>query len=162
MGHGGSATKRLGLPAYAEKFTAAGLAVLAFDYRHFGASGGEPRQVIDVDEQRDDYRAAVRYARGRDDIDPRRVALWGTSLSGGHVLAVAADDPDVAAVGVASPADRRLAPRPRTTRASQLGCGMADAAIHRRRGARCGWCEGGSAAVSGSCGEPFRWSRGIH
>ncbi|OBG75808.1 alpha/beta hydrolase [Mycobacterium sp. E3305] len=98
MGHGGSATKRLGLPAYAEKFTAAGLAVLAFDYRHFGASGGEPRQVIDVDEQRDDYRAAVRYARGRDDIDPRRVALWGTSLSGGHVLAVAADDPDVAAV----------------------------------------------------------------
>ncbi|OBI31410.1 hypothetical protein A5709_24530 [Mycobacterium sp. E1386] len=98
MGHGGSATKRLGLPAYAEKFTAAGLAVLAFDYRHFGASGGEPRQVINVAEQQDDYRAAVRYARGRDDIDPRRIALWGTSLSGGHVLAVAATDPDIAAV----------------------------------------------------------------
>lgn len=98
MGHGGSATKRLGLPAYAEKFTTAGLAVLAFDYRHFGASGGEPRQVINVAEQRDDYRSAVRYARGRDDIDPRRVALWGTSLSGGHVLAVAAADPDIAAV----------------------------------------------------------------
>ena len=43
MGHGGSGTKRLGLPKYAEKFTAAGLAVLAFDYRHFGSSGGEPR-----------------------------------------------------------------------------------------------------------------------
>lgn len=98
MGHGGSATKRLGLPAYAEKFAAAGLAVLAFDYRHFGASDGEPRQVIDVGEQRDDYRAAVRYVRGRHDMDPRRVALWGTSLSGGHVLAVAADDPDIAAV----------------------------------------------------------------
>jgi fermentation-respiration switch protein FrsA (DUF1100 family) len=70
MGHGGSATKRLGLPAYAEKFTTAGLAVLAFDYRHFGASGGEPRQVINVAEQQDDYRAAVRYVRGRDDIDP--------------------------------------------------------------------------------------------
>ncbi|OBI12703.1 MULTISPECIES: alpha/beta hydrolase [unclassified Mycobacterium] len=98
MGHGGSATKRLGLPAYAEKFTAAGLAVLAFDYRNFGASGGEPRQVIDVAAQQDDYRAAVRYARACDDIDPRRVALWGTSLSGGHVLAVAATDPDIAAV----------------------------------------------------------------
>ena len=98
MGHGGSATKRLGLPAYAEKFTTAGLAVLAFDYRYFGASGGEPRQIIKVAEQQDDYRAAVRYMRGRDDIDPRRVALWGTSLSGGHVLAVAATDPDIAAV----------------------------------------------------------------
>ncbi len=98
MGHGGSATKRLGLPRYAEKFTAAGLAVLAFDYQHFGASGGEPRQVIDIAAQRDDYRAAVRYVRGRDDIDPRRIALWGTSLSGGHVLAVAATDPDIAAV----------------------------------------------------------------
>lgn len=98
MGHGGSATKRLGLPAYAEKFTKAGLAALAFDYRHFGSSGGEPRQVIDVAEQQDDYRAAVRYVRGREDIDPRRVALWGTSLSGGHVLAVAAADPAIAAV----------------------------------------------------------------
>lgn len=98
MGHGGSATKRLGLPAYAEKFTKAGLAAFAFDYRNFGASGGELRQVIKVAEQQDDYRAAVRYLRGRDDIDPHRIALWGTSLSGGHVLAVAATDPDVAAV----------------------------------------------------------------
>ena len=98
MGHGGSGTKRLGLPKYAKKFTAAGLAVLAFDYRHFGASGGEPRQVIDVVEQQDDYRAAVRYVRNRGDIDTNRVALWGTSLSGGHVLAVAATDPHIAAV----------------------------------------------------------------
>lgn len=98
MGHGGSATKRLGVPKYADKFVAAGLAVVAFDYRHFGRSGGEPRQVIDVAEQLDDYRAAVRYARSRDDIDSTRVALWGTSLSGGHVLAVAADDPGIAAV----------------------------------------------------------------
>jgi uncharacterized protein len=98
MGHGGSGTKRLGLPKYAETFVAAGLAVLAFDYRQFGRSGGKPRQVIDVAKQLDDYRAAVRYARSRADIDPSRVALWGTSLSGGHVLAVAAGDPDIAAV----------------------------------------------------------------
>ncbi len=98
MGHGGSGTKRLGLPRYAAKFAAAGLAVLAFDYRHFGRSAGEPRQVIDVAEQLDDYRAAVRYARSQQDIDPDRVALWGTSLSGGHVLAVAATDARIAAV----------------------------------------------------------------
>lgn len=98
MGHGGSATKRLGLPAYAQMFAAEGIAVLAFDYRHFGSSGGQPRQVIDVAEQRDDYRSAVRFVRHHDGIDPDRVALWGTSLSGGHVLAVAADDPTIAAV----------------------------------------------------------------
>lgn len=62
MGHGGSGTKRLGLPKYAEKFAAAGMAVLAFDYRHFGASGGEPRQVIDIAEQQDEPRCDTRAA----------------------------------------------------------------------------------------------------
>lgn len=98
MGHGGSATKRLGLPAYARAFASLGMAVLAFDYRHFGASGGQPRQVIDVAEQQDDYRAAVRFARAHHGVDPERIALWGTSLSGGHVLAVAATDRRIAAV----------------------------------------------------------------
>jgi len=89
MGHGGSGTKRLGLPKDAKAFAAAGLAVLAFDYRRFGSSDGLPRQVIDVAVQREDYRAAVRFARSLDGTDPRRIALWGTSLSGSHVLAVA-------------------------------------------------------------------------
>lgn len=98
MGHGGSGTKRLGLPAYARKFADGGIAALAFDYRGFGASAGEPRQVIDVGAQRDDYRAAIRYIRELPEIDPARIALWGTSLSGGHVLAVAATDPSLRAV----------------------------------------------------------------
>jgi hypothetical protein len=51
MGHGGSGTKRLGLPAYAQRFASQGMAVLVFDYRHFGNSDGQPRQVIDVSEQ---------------------------------------------------------------------------------------------------------------
>ncbi|WIY01033.1 alpha/beta fold hydrolase [Amycolatopsis mongoliensis] len=98
MAHGGSGTKRLGLPDYAKRFAARGMAVLVFDYRHFGDSEGSPRQVIDVRAQREDYRAAVAYARTLPGIDPARIALWGTSLSGGHVLAVAADDPAIAAV----------------------------------------------------------------
>lgn len=98
MGHGGSGTKRLGLPRYAARFTERGMAVFAFDYRGWGESDGEPRQVIDVAGQRDDYRAAIAHVRGDPRIDPRRVALWGTSLSGGHVLAVAATDPTIAAV----------------------------------------------------------------
>ncbi|GAA4750941.1 alpha/beta hydrolase [Actinomycetospora chibensis] len=57
LAHGGSGTKRLGLPAYAEKFAAGGIAALVFDYRGFGASEGQPRQVIDVAAQRADYLA---------------------------------------------------------------------------------------------------------
>ncbi|MGH3797007.1 MAG: alpha/beta hydrolase [Pseudonocardiaceae bacterium] len=98
MAHGFSATRDDGLPAYAQRFADAGLAVLLFDYRHFGASGGEPRQLIDVGRQHEDYHAAVRYARGLDGVDPDRIVLWGSSFSGGHVIAVAARDFRVAAV----------------------------------------------------------------
>ena len=49
LGHGLSAVRDQRLPAYAERFAEAGLAALLFDYRHFGASGGEPRQLVDID-----------------------------------------------------------------------------------------------------------------
>ena len=98
MAHGFSATRDDGLPAYAEAFRDAGFAVVLFDYRHFGASTGEPRQLLDIGRQHDDYRAVVAWARRLDGIDPDRIVLWGSSFSGGHVLAVAAGDPRVAAV----------------------------------------------------------------
>lgn len=98
MAHGFSATRDDGLPAYAEAFRDAGFAVVLFDYRHFGASTGEPRQLLDIGRQHDDYRAVVAWVRRLDGIDPDRIVLWGSSFSGGHVLAVAADDPRIAAV----------------------------------------------------------------
>jgi pimeloyl-ACP methyl ester carboxylesterase len=98
MAHGFSATRDDGLPAYAEAFVEAGMAVVLFDYRHFGASSGEPRQLLDIGKQQDDYRAAIAYARKLDGVDPARVALFGSSFSGGHVVAVAAGDPQIAAV----------------------------------------------------------------
>ena len=98
MAHGFSATRDDGLPAYAEVFRDAGFAVVLFDYRHFGASTGQPRQLLDIGSQQDDYRAVVDWARHADGIDPDRIALWGSSFSGGHVLAVAATDPRIAGV----------------------------------------------------------------
>ncbi|QEC49637.1 alpha/beta fold hydrolase [Baekduia soli] len=97
MAHGFSATRDDALPAFAERFAAAGMAVVLFDYRHFGRSTGEPRQLLDIGRQQDDYRAALRFARGLPGIDAARIALWGTSFSGGHVLALAAEDHDLAA-----------------------------------------------------------------
>lgn len=98
MAHGLSGTREDALPAYAEAFCAAGYAVVLFDYRHFGASTGLPRQLIDIRRQQQDYRAAVAWARGLDGVHPDRIVLWGSSYSGGHVLAVAAGDPRIAAV----------------------------------------------------------------
>ncbi|NBQ42745.1 MAG: hypothetical protein EBU23_09530, partial [Mycobacteriaceae bacterium] len=64
MAHGFSATRDDGLSDYAEAFCDAGFVVLVFDYRHFGASSGQPRQLLDIHRQQDDYRAAIAWARG--------------------------------------------------------------------------------------------------
>jgi pimeloyl-ACP methyl ester carboxylesterase len=98
MAHGLGGVRMARLDAYAERFCAAGYACLVFDYRHFGASGGSPRQLVDIDKQLADWRAAVGYARSRAEIDPQRIALWGTSFGGGHVLATAAADKAIRAV----------------------------------------------------------------
>ena len=98
MAHGFGATRDASLEPYALRFAAAGMHVLLFDYRHFGASEGEPRQLLDIARQLEDWRAAVAFARSRPELDAARVALWGTSFSGGHVLRIAAEDSRVAAV----------------------------------------------------------------
>ncbi|MGO9320142.1 MAG: alpha/beta hydrolase [Solirubrobacteraceae bacterium] len=98
LAHGWTGVREQRLDAYAERFAAAGLAALVFDYRHFGASDGQPRGLLDIPRQLADWRAAIAYARRLDGIDPARVALWGSSFSGGHVIELAAQDYRVAAV----------------------------------------------------------------
>lgn len=98
MAHGFAGTKDSGLDPYARRFAGAGLAVFAFDYRGFGDSEGLPRQTISMAGQAEDYRAAIAAAGAHAGVDSTRVILWGLSQSGGHVLAVAPDRPDVCAV----------------------------------------------------------------
>jgi uncharacterized protein len=83
---------------WAEAFAAAGLAALVFDYGSFGLSEGEPRQVVDLDRQRADIRAAVAFARADEGVDPGRIVMWGNSLGGAHAVTTAAGDPRIAAV----------------------------------------------------------------
>jgi pimeloyl-ACP methyl ester carboxylesterase len=98
MAHGFGGTRDSGLEPFAEAFANAGLDVLLFDYRCFGESTGEPRQFAWPSRHREDYTAAVEFARGLEGVDPERIVLWGTSWSGGHIVYVAADDPRIAAV----------------------------------------------------------------
>lgn len=103
MAHGVGGTVDTGLRQFAESLCATGVDVLAFDYRGFGTSGGTPRQSVSMHGQVVDFHAAVDAARGLSGVDPDRVVLWGVSLAGGHVLAVAAARRDVAAVIALTP-----------------------------------------------------------
>src|SRR4051812_44690070 len=97
LAHGFGGVRVARLWAFAERFAAAGIAALVFDYRGFGGSDGEPRQLLSVGRQLEDWRAAVAFTRELDGVDPDRVAVWGTSFSGGHVAVIAAEDARVAA-----------------------------------------------------------------
>lgn len=98
MGHGLGAVREMRLDAYAQRFAEAGWSVLVFDYRHLGASGGAPRQLLDIGRQRADWHAALAFARTLPEVDVDRIALWGSSFGGGHVLQAAAEDSGIAAV----------------------------------------------------------------
>jgi len=98
MGHGFGATRDAGLRPFADRFAAAGVDVLIFDYRGFGTSDGMPRQDVAHWRHRADYHSALAHARTMPGIDPDRIVLWGSSYSGGHVLPVAVKDGRVAAV----------------------------------------------------------------
>ena len=96
MAHGLSGTRRDRLGPFAERFAAAGIAALIFDHRGFGDSGGEP-DLFHPSRQLDDWRAAIGFARSLSNVDPGRVATFGSSMGGGNALAAAADDPRIAA-----------------------------------------------------------------
>jgi len=97
LGHGLGAVREMRLDAYARTFAEAGMAALAFTYRHFGDSGGEPRQVISIKDQLADWEAALAFAKSIPEADPARLAVWGSSFGGGHAITIASRHPELAA-----------------------------------------------------------------
>ncbi len=104
MAHGVGATRDCGLGGFAGVLASAGTDVIAFDYRHFAESSGEPRQLVHLPRQIEDYQHAIGHARSLPGVDPDRIVVWGVSLSGGHVLRVAAEDHRIAAAISLTPA----------------------------------------------------------
>ena len=103
MTGGFAVTKEPGTDLFAGRFNDAGFAVLAFDYRCFGESGGRPRQVARIRDQLADWQAAIAHAASLPGVDPAKLAIWSFSASGGHVFRVAARNPRVAAAIAQTP-----------------------------------------------------------
>ncbi|MFJ8492633.1 alpha/beta hydrolase [Streptomyces sp. NPDC094038] len=97
LGHGLGATREMRLDAFAERFAQAGIAALAFTYRHFGDSGGRPRQLLSIKRQLADWDSALAWVKTRSDLDGTRVAVWGSSFGGGHAITVASRHPELRA-----------------------------------------------------------------
>jgi pimeloyl-ACP methyl ester carboxylesterase len=94
MAHGLGGEKTW-LAKFASVFAEGGFAVLAFDYRHWGSSDGQPRQWISIAKQHQDWFAAVKHVQTQMGalLDASRLSLWGTSFAGGHVIVVASKLP---------------------------------------------------------------------
>jgi uncharacterized protein len=79
-----------------ERLCAAGYACLTFDYRGWGESEGARRGWVVPPWQIEDIRNGITYLETRPDIDPNRIATFGSGgTGGGNAIYVAAIDPRV-------------------------------------------------------------------
>lgn len=95
--HGFCGIQPILLPAFVNAFVEAGFTAITFDYRGFGASGGERGRLVPA-MQIADIISVMQWCRSLPEVDSSRLGLWGTSFGGSHVMAAAADNPDVRCV----------------------------------------------------------------
>lgn len=103
MAHGLAGLRQFKLVQYAKRFAEMGYAVILFDYRYWGGSTGRPRELISIKHQLNDWRTMIHHVLERRSIDAHRLVLWGTALSGGYVLNLAAEFEQIRAVLVQVP-----------------------------------------------------------
>ena len=95
-GFGG--TKDIILEQYAMAFVNEGISALALEYRHYGASDGQPRQFYSSIKQLEDIQESVKYVRALKEIDSSKIFIWGTSAGGVYGINTAADDSSIKGV----------------------------------------------------------------
>jgi uncharacterized protein len=91
------------LGPHAEHLARAGFVVLAVDWRAVGSSEGEPRCQWNPQWQVEDLRAGLSYLRGRPEVDPERIGLWGHSTAAGVAIVAGALDRRVKCVAGQNP-----------------------------------------------------------
>ncbi|PFH50116.1 hypothetical protein AMATHDRAFT_145872 [Amanita thiersii Skay4041] len=97
-GPGMTVIKEAGLSTFGEEWASkAGFASLIFDYRGFGSSGGEPRDLVDLEKQYQDYQSVIQWARGRPELFRLdKIVVVGTAVGGLTAARLVLEDPSLA------------------------------------------------------------------
>ena len=87
---------------YAAALAARGFAALAIDHRHYGESGGVPRQFEFYHHKIEDLRAAIAVLAKEPEVDANRLGAVGICLGVGYLAHAVQDRTDIKAfVGIA-------------------------------------------------------------
>jgi uncharacterized protein len=88
---------------YAPLLAEAGFASLIFDFRGYGESDGQPRDVESVAMKAEDIRAAVRFLQGNGGVDARRIGILPICASAGVAVLAAKDEPGIKSIAMVAP-----------------------------------------------------------
>lgn len=92
------------MPAtYAESMADRGHAVLAFDFRNWGESGGNERQLENPTDKTQDIIAAANYLTTLPEVDANRIAGLGICASAGYMADAAVQSDDIKAIALVAP-----------------------------------------------------------
>lgn len=122
--------------AYARKFAEHGFVALAFDYAHYGQSGGQPRQFESPTEKLADLKAAVGYLGERPFV--RAVGMVGVCTSASNGVHLVAEDSRVKAFATIAGFLTDAQTYTRTYGEDGVARRLAEAAAARERLARTG------------------------
>lgn len=88
---------------YAPRLAEQGFAALTFDFRGFGESAGEPREVESARSKAQDFHAAVRFLRGRPAVDGSRIGALPICASAGYLALAATGGCPLRSVAMVAP-----------------------------------------------------------
>ncbi|MBA3691867.1 MAG: alpha/beta hydrolase [Acidobacteria bacterium] len=77
---------------YAERLAEQGFAALAFDFRGYGESSGEPRQYESAKNKTQDFKNALTFLQSQPMVDPDRIGGLAICASAGYMARAVAGD----------------------------------------------------------------------
>jgi fermentation-respiration switch protein FrsA (DUF1100 family)/ketosteroid isomerase-like protein len=83
---------------YAERFAQEGFITLAFDFRNYGESEGEPRAWENPAMKIQDIKNAVAYVQTLPEVDPNNIGAFGVCAGSMYTLMAASEDHGIKAV----------------------------------------------------------------
>jgi len=87
---------------YAEKLAEKGFITLAFDFRNFGESEGEPRFYESPSLKKEDVKAAVAYLGSLPEVDENQIGAFGVCAGAMYTLMAASEETKIKAVVTAA------------------------------------------------------------